>query len=186
VTRSGVRSPGPRRRRGFTLIELLVALLVGATVVLAARLMLEGVADEAGRVTRLAQRTDHDANADRLLRSTVAALDVGTTGTPPFTGDQRTAHFTSWCARPDGWQDRCAVTLAVTGDSAARALVLTIPGAQPLPIRTGFQHGELRYLADARDRGRWLPDWEAGLVPPIAIGVVLDADTLVLAIGERG
>jgi prepilin-type N-terminal cleavage/methylation domain-containing protein len=173
-------------RRGFTLIELLVALLVGATLVLGARQMLEGVADDARRVTSLAQRADRQANAERLLRSTVAAIDVGTAGVQPFEGEERTARFTSWCARPGGWQERCVVTLAITGDSAAAALVLTLPGGAPLNIRAGFRHGELLYLADARDGGRWLRSWSTGLIAPLAIGAVIGADTLVLAIGERG
>ena len=90
-------------RRGFTLIELLVALLVGATIVLGARLMLEGVADDARRITHFAQRADHERNAERLLRSTVGAIDVSAAGVVAFEGDERAARFTSWCAvRGDG------------------------------------------------------------------------------------
>jgi hypothetical protein len=47
-------------------------------------------------------------------------------------------------------------------------------------------HGELLYLADARDGGQWLRNWSTVLIAPLAIGAVIDADTLVLAIGERG
>lgn len=173
-------------RRGFTLIELLVALLVGATIVLGARLMLEGVADNARRVTSIARRADHEANAERLLRSTVAAIDVSAAGVQPFEGDERAAHFTSWCARPGGWQERCVVTLAVTGDSAATALVLTLPAGAPINVRAGTRHGELRYLADARGGGQWLRNWNTGVNAPLAIGAIIDADTLVLVIGERG
>jgi prepilin-type N-terminal cleavage/methylation domain-containing protein len=173
-------------RAGFTLIELLVALLVGATIVLGARLMLEGVADDARRVTRLSRGADGEANAERLLRSTVAAVDVSTAGAQAFEGDERTARFTSWCARPGGWQERCAVTLALSGDSTASALVLTLPGSEPLHLRAGLKHGGLLYLADAHNGGRWLRSWGPGLVAPLAIGAVLDADTLVLTIGERG
>lgn len=173
-------------RRGFTLIELLVALLVGATIVLGARLMLEGVADDARRVSYRARRADHAANAERVLRSTVAAIDVSSAGAQPFEGDERTARFTAWCARPAGWQERCAVTISLTGDSAATALVLARSGSELLHIRDGVTRAELRYLADARDGGRWLHRWPTGLVAPLAIGVVLGSDTLTLAIGERG
>ena len=177
------RSPG---RGGFTLIELLVALIVGAMVVLAARLMLEGVADDARRINIFAQRSDHDANAERALRSTVESLDVGTVGVQPFEGDERAVRFTAWCTRPGGWQERCAVTLSITGDSSAAALVLALPDDKPLNVRSGARHGELCYLADAHDGGRWVRKWGAGLGVPLAIGAILDADTLVLRIGERG
>ena len=87
---------------------------------------------------------------------------------------------------PGGWQERCVVTLAINGDSAATALVLTLSGGAPLNIRAGSRHGELCYLADARDGGQWLRSWSTGVTAPLAIGAVIDADTLVLAIGERG
>lgn len=186
MTRSDRPSRCTRGRGGFTLIELLVALLVGGMVVLAARLMLEGVADDARRIDRFAQRSDHDANAERALRSTVESLDVGTVGVQSFEGDEHAVHFTAWCTRPGGWQERCDVTLRITGDSSAAALVLALSGDEPLTVRSGARHGELRYLADAHDGGRWVRRWDAGLGVPLAIGAILDADTLVLAIGERG
>lgn len=186
--------PDPRsrveRRRGFTLVELLVALAIGAIVLLGARLMVEGVADGARRIVRQAARTDRDANAERVLRTVVAALDATTTGTS-FGGDEREARFTSWCDVPGGWQERCSVTLAIgggtgTGDSAARTLILTLSGAEPLRIRAGFVHGGLRYLDAAHDGGQWFGTWEAGLTVPIAIGAILDADTLIFKVGDRG
>jgi prepilin-type N-terminal cleavage/methylation domain-containing protein len=186
VTRTDNPSDRTRDRGGFTIIELLVALLVGAMVVLAARLMLEGVADDARRIARFAEHSDHDANAERALRSTVESLDVGTVGVRSFEGDERAVRFTSWCARPGGWQERCDVTLSITGDSAAATLVLALPGDKPLNVRSGARHGELCYLADAHDGGRWVRRWGAGLGVPLAIGAILDADTLVLRIGERG
>jgi prepilin-type N-terminal cleavage/methylation domain-containing protein len=186
VTRSDRPSRCTRGRGGFTLIELLVALLVGAMVVLGARLMLEGVADDARRIHRFAQRSDHDANAERALRSTVESLDVGTVGVQPFEGDEHTVRFTAWCARPGGWQERCAVTVSIAGDSSTASLVLTLPGDKPLNVRSGARHGELCYLADAHYGGRWVRHWGAGLSVPLAIGAILDADTLVLRIGERG
>lgn len=186
MTRSDRRLHRSLHRHGFTLIELLIALVVAATIVLGARLMLEGVADDARRVTRLAQRTDHEANAERVLRSTVAAIDVGTTDVQQFRGDEHEARFTSWCARPGGWQERCTVTLTIAGESAARALVLTLPVGEPLRVRAGLKYGALRYLVDAHDGGRWLRSWDPGLVAPLAIGAVVEADTLILAIGERG
>jgi prepilin-type N-terminal cleavage/methylation domain-containing protein len=178
-----------RSRRGFTLVELLVALLVGAITVLGARMMLEGVADSERRLSRATQRAEREANGERVLRATVASIEVGTPGTLPFAGDEREANFTSWCDRAGGWQERCAATVAiapagVTG--ATSALVLTDAGAGALRLRTGFTHGELRYLIDARDGGQWVTSWAAGVGAPLAIGVVFDADTLILRIGQRG
>ena len=177
-------------RRGFTLPELLVALFVGAVVVLGARLMLSGVADAARRIAREAQHADHDANAERLLRSIVANIEAGTAAARPFGGSAHEAHFGSWCDVPGGWQERCAVTLAITGDTsgadANRSLVLSIPADGQLHVRTGFARGKLLYLSDAHEGGLWFEQWGDGLASPLAIGVVIDADTLILSIGERG
>jgi prepilin-type N-terminal cleavage/methylation domain-containing protein len=176
------------KRRGFTVVEVLVALAVGAVIVLGARLMLEGVADGTHRVTRQAQRTDRDANAERVVRAVVAALEVSESEGRTFGGDERGAHFTSWCDTPGGWQELCPATLAIRLESGAGAssLVLTLPGGAPLPIRTGFTYGELRYLADPRDDGEWFTSWEAGISVPVAIGAILDRDTLIFKVGVRG
>jgi prepilin-type N-terminal cleavage/methylation domain-containing protein len=191
-SRSTWTSQRHRQRRGFTLIEVLVALVVGAVVMLGARLLLEGVGDSGRRIVRVAQRADRDANAERLLRSTVASLEWGSAeeGGARFGGDEHEARFTSWCDTPGGWQERCAVMISITCDSSAQpvsaALSLSGVGTEPVQVRAGFMRGELRYLADARDGGHWITKWDAGLSAPIAIGVILDRDTLVLRVGERG
>jgi len=155
-------------------------------VVLGARLMLEGVADSERRLTRATRRAEHEANAERVLRFTVASLEASTPGIQRFSGDEREANFTSWCDRPGGWQERCTATVAITRDGPVGALVLTLSGAGPLRLRTGFAHGELRYLLDAHDGGQWVTSWAEGVSTPLAIGAILDADTLILRVGERG
>jgi hypothetical protein len=152
--------------------------------VLGARLLFEGVANDARNVARAAQRDDREANAERVLRATVAALEVTGGQTQSFTGDAQTARFTSWCDSPGGWQERCAATLALK-DSAAPGLVLTLANGMAVRVREGFKHGELRYLSDAHDGGTWTPRWASGFTVPLAVGVVLDSDTLILRVGER-
>ena len=109
-----------------------------------------------------------------------------------FGGDEQEAHFTSWCDTPGGWKELCAVTLSIRANDAASgrrgttALVLTLPASAPLSIRAGFESGELRYLVDAHDDGRWLTTWDVGLSVPIAIGAIVDRDTLIFQGGVRG
>jgi prepilin-type N-terminal cleavage/methylation domain-containing protein len=180
------------KRRGFTLVEVLVGLMVGSVIVLGARLMLEGVGDGAQRVTRQAQRTDRDANAERVLRAVVAALETSESDGRTFGGNEREARFTSWCDTPGGWKELRAVTLTITSNGAASGkpgagtLVLTMSGSTPLSIRAGFTYGALRYLADARDDGEWFTSWDVGISVPIAIGAIVDRDTLIFRIGVRG
>jgi hypothetical protein len=55
-----------------------------------------------------------------------------------------------------------------------------------LIVRERFERCELRYLKDASTRGTWFRSWGTGISAPIAIGVIVDRDTLILRIGERG
>lgn len=60
-----------------------------------------------------------------------------------------------------------------------------LPGG-PIILRRGFHRGALRYLVDPAHGGAWLPSWMQPVTTPLALGVILDADTLILRIGERG
>jgi prepilin-type N-terminal cleavage/methylation domain-containing protein len=193
VTRSESQAPRMHSQRGFTLVELLVALVVGAIVVLGGRLMFESVADARGRLAGAARRANDEANAEHVLRATVGALEVGPGMDAQFGGDEHETRFTSWCDTPGGWKERCAVTLSITGDrggtgirdSLEQALVLQLAQQPPVRVRKGFAHGGLRYLLDAHDGGTWMRLWDRGLAAPLAIVAIMDADTLILGIGNR-
>jgi hypothetical protein len=42
-----------------------------------------------------------------------------------------------------------------------------------------------RYLMRADAGGAWTDRWEGTVMLPVAVGIILDADTLVAPIGER-
>jgi prepilin-type N-terminal cleavage/methylation domain-containing protein len=176
------------RRGGFTLVEVMVALVVIGVVVLGARVMLGQVAGDAERIAAAAAEADREGNADRLLRDVVGRLE--TSAAPgrraTFEGDARSARFHSWCEVPDGWLERCEATLAFVEVEGAPALALRLSGGEPLALRRGFGAGELIYLRDAAEGGRWVLRWGESLTAPIAFGVVIDGDTAIVRVGERG
>jgi prepilin-type N-terminal cleavage/methylation domain-containing protein len=177
----------PRRsRRGFTLIEVMVALAVGAVVVLGARLALAQLADDADRIVKGAARLDGEANGERLLRSLFRRLEVGTEIAGPFGGDERAMHFTTWCDLPAGWQERCQATVAIDTVDDAPALVAHLSTGEVITLRAGFHRATLRYLNDPASGGSWFRGWGTGLTAPRAVGIIVDDDTLVLRIGDRG
>jgi prepilin-type N-terminal cleavage/methylation domain-containing protein len=180
---------GRRRRcaaRGFTLLEVVVALAVGGVLLLGARRMLETVGDGAQGITEAAKAADREANGERLLRALLGRLEVGTDSTRTFSGEEQAARFTSWCDVPAGWQERCIVTLVVGAGPGGATLTASLSTGEVVVVRGGFHTGTLCYLSDAGAGGTWFRRWGTGITAPIAIGVVLDGDTLIVPIGERG
>ncbi len=181
-------------RPGFTLIEVLVALAVSAVILLAGRLTLQAVGDAATATTRTTREADSRANADHLLRTLVGRLEVGTDRSRRFGGDERSVHFTTWCDTPAGWLERCDAVLAVEQQDGAQALIAHLSpsdaggniGPSLIVLATGFQNGTIRYLDDARAGGRWFVRWGEAITAPLALEIILDEDTCIARIGERG
>lgn len=171
---------------GFTLLELMIALTIGATLVLGARALLVQLADSADRVVDAAAVADRAANAERLLRDLVAqaALDEGDGAR--FTGDERASRFVTWCDVPAGWKERCLVTIGVVRSPNGLALVAGFPDGDVVVLRDGLATATLRYLYRAEGGGVWLPSWNSTVAIPLAVGAVLEGDTLILRIGARG
>lgn len=173
-------------RPGFGLFEVIVALVVAALVLMAARSILESVANGAERLVDAAGEMDRVGNADRLLRLLVGQVESGTIVPGAVAGDERRVRFQTWCDVPAGWKERCGLELAFAPSGSGEALIVSgLPGG-PRVLRTGFRFGSLRYLEDPAKGGVWLPRWSQQLTVPLAIGVILDADTVILRIGERG
>jgi prepilin-type N-terminal cleavage/methylation domain-containing protein len=175
-----------RSRAGFTLIEIVVALVVSAIVMLGARAMLGEVGDDALRISAETRRLDSEANGERTLRALVRRLDLGTDEASQFAGDPRQVSFASWCDVPSGWQERCAVTLTLEPRAGNSALVIHTSKGAALLVRDRIGTGEFRYLTTVTGGGEWIRVWGAGITAPLAIGVILDRDTLIVPIGERG
>jgi prepilin-type N-terminal cleavage/methylation domain-containing protein len=181
-------------RRGFTLVELMVALVVTGIVLIGARSMVEVLADATRRTLHAAHDADRVADADQLLRTLLARLDVGAASDQRFGGDERSVHFTTWCDTPGGWLERCDASIAFELHGDTTCLVAHLAPSDPhgdvglgqVRLATGFRHGALRYLNDRRAGGQWFLGWSDGVSAPLAIGVVLDGDTSIVRIGERG
>ena len=179
-------------RRGFTLVELLVSLAVVGLVLAGARAILEQLSGTALQIAAGAERADRTANADRVLRALLGQLELGRGEGARvgegrrFTGNERAARFSSWCDTPAGWQERCEVAVGIDTLGGSGVLAVSLSTGEVLVLRRGFRSGRLRYLSDPGSGGVWFRDWGTSVTAPVALGVVLDADTLVVRIGERG
>lgn len=178
-------------RSGFTLLEVLVAVMIAATVLLAADIVFEQLADSRSVIDRSTSKVDRERNAASTVARWVAQVDVSPRSGPgarprSFGGNDTSATFVSWCLAPGGWERECDVTLHVARDTNAVAIVAIASTGDSAELPMHGSEVALRYLLDARDGGHWLRSWGAGPTTPLAIGIVSGADTLVLRIGARG
>jgi prepilin-type N-terminal cleavage/methylation domain-containing protein len=179
--------PQRGRRTGFTLLEVLIALMIGAIVLAAARGLLVQIADGADATARAARADDLSANTDQEMRALFAQVELGDSPDRQFNGDERSVTFSSWCAMPAGWMERCRVSvlLAPSGPEAID-LVAHLSTGDTLMVPMNARSGTFIYLSDPHQERRWFRSWERGSVAPWAVGVVAGGDTTILRIGERG
>jgi prepilin-type N-terminal cleavage/methylation domain-containing protein len=180
-----VRANRATSRAGFTLLEVMVALALSALLLLGARALLEQVGDAAAHIAGSAAAVDHDANAERLLRALAGRAEPPRAG-EEVVGTPQGVRFATWCETPAGWLERCSATLAVLRVDGAPALAVQAGTGDPVMVRRGLRSGHLLYLRDPAEGGVWAPTWRSGVSVPVAFGVVLDGDTLIVRVGERG
>jgi prepilin-type N-terminal cleavage/methylation domain-containing protein len=177
----------PQGTAGFTLLEVLVALTIGAILLVGARTMLQQIGDGAAAITAAAEESDREANADLLLRTLVGRLEMPVEGAGiKFQGTPRGVRFVTWCDVPAGWLERCQASLGIVQAGGAQVLALTPGSGDVVPLRRGFTRGEILYLREAAGGGAWVRSWSSEVAAPLALAIVLDGDTSIIRIGERG
>lgn len=173
-------------RRAFTLVEVLVALTIGTLIVLGVRALIDGLSFEAERLEVMGREMDAVANGDRVLRESLGQLELDKDRDATFGGDRRTTRFSSWCRSSRGWRERCRVQLVIDTLAGGRVLFMNAPNADHMVLERAHSRMSLLYLADAAQGGTWIERWGNGLSAPIAVGIVVDDDTLIIRVGERG
>jgi prepilin-type N-terminal cleavage/methylation domain-containing protein len=183
---------------GFTLIEVMLAIVIGGMAVATSALLLSGVADRGRDIDAAAQRVDRAANAERLLRVTARNLQLSVDTAPPLKGSTRSVRFRSWCDTPAGWLGSCYVHLFVHDTAGRRALSLELReddsphGAEDgrnddaivIDLRPVSRRAELLYLVDPGHGGSWTDHWSERM-PPAAMAVAIDGDTVILPVGAN-
>jgi prepilin-type N-terminal cleavage/methylation domain-containing protein len=180
------RSPAAGRD-GFTLIEVVVALSISALLLVGARAVLEQLGGHAEAVVGAAAAADREANGQALARALLGRAETNPDAGRRFDGTEAGVRFHTSCDVPAGWLERCEATLGfIAAGGGAPVLAVEAGGADPQPLRRGFRDGKLIYLGDPANGGAWVRNWASAVETPFAVGVVIDGDTLVVPIGERG
>ena len=170
-------------QRGFTLIEVLVAIVVAAVVLGAGRAIVASVADAAARAARASADQDAEFAGEALARSLVGHARTLQGDSITFLGSQREFVVRTWCPVVGGWTEPCDAGFAI--DDSARSLVFrTGFGTGPVPVLHVSESLALRYLASAEYGGRWLDRWSEAGELPIAVGILVGGDTLILPVGR--
>lgn len=171
-------------RRAFTLIEVVVTLAVGGGAIALAAALTRAAADESAAAARHAVDAAVDANGERLLRRLVGQMELPELTDSITGGDARAMLFSSWCDRPEGWQERCRVSLRIEREHGGIAVGLSSGESLEVLSRRGV--GAFVYLRAPQHGGRWSERWISAMSLPPAIGIVVAGDTLILRIEERG
>lgn len=172
-------------RAGVSLLETIIALAVSGIVLLGARVMVDGLADNTRRLHASAGVWDAEANRELALRLVADRVEVATDSTARFVGSEQEARFRSWCEAGGGWLERCDVALRFVRRDTGADLIMDCSLQGAMTLRTGVRTGRLLYLASAADGGAWQRDWVVDITAPLAIGVVADGDTMIVRLGER-
>jgi prepilin-type N-terminal cleavage/methylation domain-containing protein len=178
-----MRSPD---RAGFTLIEVVVAISITALLLVGARAVFEQLGGHAEAVVKAASAGDRDANGQALVRALLGRAETSPDPERRFDGTADGARFATWCDTPGGWLERCTATLGFLTVSDTAVLAVREGDAEPVALRRGFRRGAMLYLRSADEGGEWVRNWSSAVSAPLAIGVVIDGDTTIVRIGERG
>ncbi len=167
-------------------MELVVAIALSGLVFLAGRMMLDQLADRASQLGRAAVINDRLSNRERLLSRMLSQLEVGTDSARTFSGEVERARFWTWCDQPGGWVSRCHVELTIDRLAGGPVMVLRRAKGDSLVIQTGFSAGSFRFASNVSDQATWFARWGDGPTAPMALITIIDRDTTIFRIGDRG
>lgn len=176
----------PAGRAGFTVIEVVVAISITALLLVGARAVFEQLGGHAEAVVRAASAGDRDANGQALVRALLGRAETSPDLERRFDATAEGARFATWCESAGGWLERCTATLGFVTVADTSVLAVRQGDGEPVALRRGFRRGAMIYLRSADEGGQWVRNWSSAVSAPLAVGVVIDGDTIIVRIGERG
>lgn len=169
----------------MTLIEVMVALALSGLVLLGGRALLDQIERTTAVLGRTTRASDELSNATRTLYALVRRADVRPDSASRFIGDSLSASFRSLCEEPGGWLEPCAVTVLLDIGKDSSALVGQLSRGRVLILARWPGVGSFRFLDVTQSPDRWVSQWGRSIVPPAAMAVVVQGDTLILPVAGR-
>jgi len=172
----------PRSRRGFTLIEVIAAISIFGLAIGGAIALLDQLGGGTSRIGAEGGRVAREGNGARLLTRVLMDARTSTDSTKRFRGDENNLELWTLCDVPGGWAEDCRATLSIDQRGDSSALIAGLPGAGMFSVRRQKGAASFRYYNPQNDT-LWARQWSSNLVLPIAIGMVVGTDTIVLPVG---
>lgn len=171
----------PKRvRRGFTLLEVIIALAISTMVVSGCHVLLTATMQSRDAARDVGAEEIRNGNINRTLRRLVRQVERLDRDSVTA-GDKLNFSQWSWCDGPRGVPDRCLLTLRIRTASDSTTLELSM-GETASVVVPGIAPRRLLYLEEGDNGRQWKTTWSSRSLPR-AIGIVVDADTLLLPVG---
>ena len=180
-----MRQSKRRTRHGFTLIELIAALSITGIALLGGVLLLDQLTDSSGRIVSSGSDAAREGNSDRVLRHLFLDARITADSADRFRGDQGSMDFSTMCARPGGWIERCRATIAVDRRPDTSVVVAALSTGERLQLIRLVGPIELRYFDVSASDTSWRNVWAISITRPAAIGFVGSSDTVVFPLGTE-
>ena len=165
---------------------MVLALVIGLGVVVCARQMLSQLTLADKRLDEASTLEARERNTTRYAEDLVNRLEVGTDSVSFFAGEPTQADFTTWCAVPRGWLERCGATLAVDTLVHPYRLYIATTRGDTVVLKRNADFTTLRYFSDPEDADTWVLRWGRGITTPAGVAIVTPFDTTLIRIGSRG
>jgi len=170
---------------GFTLLEVLAAISLLGLAISAAVALLDQLNDGSARIARESARTARDANGARLLARLLMDARTSTDTTQRFRGDATGVELWTLCDVPGGWAERCRVSLSIDQRAESSAVLIRLPDSITVSGRREIGRATFRYYhPNTRSDTLWAPQWSSNVSLPVAIGLFIGSDTIVLPVGR--
>lgn len=172
---------GSVTRKGFTLLELVVAVAIGGYVFSLAALLMTVCTEQAVTVAQVARTRAAEGTSEMHLRWLVGQMHSSDDSSAAPVGTSSFIRFSSWCEDPAGWRERCEVEISLppAGESLRGLQMRTSHGGNDR-ILTGARVLGFLFLEVPHRGGIWRREWIDPSTLPPAVGIVRDADTLIL------
>lgn len=171
-----------RSHRGYTLIELMAALSLVGFVLLGSWQLVATLSDGYGEFVRRQTQVSASSNRMLALRRLVARASINRDSVDQFVGLPSSTAFESRCETPEGWLRRCHVVLAIeTGERSG--ITASVDREDSAELTHLGSAARLIYLDRAGIARQWRSEWGRSITIPLAIGVVMQRDTIVLPVG---